>query len=128
MKGVGPKWARPQKVLPLLLWIFLPPICDARQVFRLMLEVEPAAATIRDGFKLSPLQWAADRDRHALGSACSHSGPTKLPLKNDFLEVGNLEMFSDGAWTSYATTMAWLSFDGLKVAHGVTAVTYWISD
>ena len=36
---------------------------------------------------------------------------------------GNLEILRDGAWTSCAKTMVWLSFDALKVVHRVTAVT-----
>ena len=36
---------------------------------------------------------------------------------------GNLEMFRDGTWTSYARAMVSLSFDALKVVHWVTTVT-----
>ena len=73
------------------------------------------------GFQVLMLEEGQDLNQHR--DYHDHPDYSNHTLNSGKFSGGRLEMLCEGAWTSYAKTMVWLSFDALKVAHGVTTVT-----
>ena len=101
--------------------VLLSLVCCSFVLFVVLVLQSTESSLLYVGFQVLMLEEGQDLNQHVV--CHNHPDFPNHTLNFGKFSGGRLEMLRGGAWTSYARTMVWLSFDALKVVHKVTPVS-----